>query len=132
MAIEYLIDTSVAIKYINQTLPKSGIAFIDAFINADGTISFVSEIELQVWNPANPDDIIVYHEFVLQSHIIGINPGIISETIAIRKNYKLKIADAIIAATALTFDITLVADNDNDFEKIPFLKYINPRKLQNN
>ncbi len=91
MAIEYLIDTSVAIKYINQTLPKSGIAFIDAFINADGTISFVSEIELQVWNPANPDDIIVYHEFVLQSHIIGINPGIISETIAIRKNYNQKL-----------------------------------------
>ncbi|MEJ7680601.1 MAG: PIN domain-containing protein [Segetibacter sp.] len=117
MAIQYLIDTSVAIKYINQTLPQNEIAFIDAFINEDCTISFVSEIELQVWNPANPNDIIVYQEFVLQSHIIGINPGIISETIAIRKNYKLKIADAIIAATALTFDITLVADNDNDFDK---------------
>ncbi len=115
-------------KYINQTLPEDGIAFIDAFINEDCTISFVSEIELQVWNPPNPDDVIVYKEFVLQSHIIGINPGIISETIAIRKNYKLKIADAIIAATALAFDITLVADNDNDFEKAPFLN-MNPRKL---
>lgn len=129
MAIGYLIDTSVAIKYINQTLPENGIAFIDTFINANCTISFVSEIELQVWNPANPDDIIVYQEFVLQSDIIGINPGIISGTIAIRKNYKLKYADAIIAATALAFDITLVVDNDNDFEKIPSLKYINPRRL---
>lgn len=121
--------TSIAIKYINETLPENRIAFIDAFINEDCTISFVSEIELQVWNPPNPDDIIVYKEFVLQSHIISINPGIVSETITIRKNYKLKIADAIIAATALTFDITLLADNDNDFEKVPFLKYINPRKL---
>jgi predicted nucleic acid-binding protein len=129
MATQYLIDTSVAIKYINLTLPESGIAFIDAFINEDCTISFVSEIELQVWHPPNPDDIIVYKEFVLQSHIININPGIVSETITIRKNHKLKIADAIIAATALTFDITLLADNDNDFEKVPFLKYINPRKL---
>jgi predicted nucleic acid-binding protein len=72
---------------------------------------------------------IIYKDFVFQSHIIGINPGIIAETIAIRKNYKLKIADAIIAATALAFDITLVADNDDDFEKVPSLKYINPRKL---
>ncbi len=64
MATKYLIDTSVAIKYLNQTLPANGIAFIDAFINHDCTISFISEIELQVWKPANPDDITVYQQFV--------------------------------------------------------------------
>jgi predicted nucleic acid-binding protein len=126
---QIFIDTSVAIKYLNQTLPAPSIAFIDSFINTDCTISFISEIELQVCNPSNLDDIIVYQQFVSHSDIIGISPGIISETIAIRKNYKLKIADAIIAATALKIDLTLVADNDNDFTRIPLLKYMNPRKL---
>lgn len=84
---------------------------------------------MQVWSPDNPEDIIVYQQFVSQSDIIGINPRIISETIAIRKRYRLKIADAIIAATALKNDLTLVADNDDDFTRIPLLKYINPRKI---
>jgi predicted nucleic acid-binding protein len=128
MATKYLIDTSVAIKYLNQTLPTSGVAFIDDFINSDCTISFISEIELQVWSPSNPDDLFVYQQFVSQSNIIGISPEIILETITIRKNYRLKIADAIIAATALKMDLTLVADNDDDFKKIPALEYINPRK----
>lgn len=129
MATNYLIDTSVAIKYLNQTLPVSGNAFIDEFINTDCTISFISEIELQVWTPDNPNDIIVYLELVARANIIGINPDIISETIAIRKNHKLKIADTIIAATALKNDLTLVADNDRDFLRIPLLKYINPKKM---
>lgn len=129
MAAQYLIDTSVAIKYLNQTLPSKGISFIDEFINSDCTISFISEIELQVWNPTNPADIVVYEQFVMQSDIIGVNADIISETITIRKNYKLKIADAIIAATALKFNLTLIADNDDDFTKISSLKYINPRTL---
>lgn len=129
MATRYLIDTSAAIKYLNQSLPVNGLAFIDTFINTDCTISFISEIELQVWNPADPADTIVYTQFVSQSDIIGISPDIITETIVIRKTYKLKIADAIIAATALKFDLTLVADNDKDFTRVPYLKYINPGKM---
>ncbi|MEJ7830545.1 MAG: hypothetical protein WKF91_20215 [Segetibacter sp.] len=46
-----------------------------------------------------------------------------------RKDYNLKIANAIIDATALKIDLTLVADNDIDFKGIPLLKYINPKKI---
>lgn len=129
MATEYLIDTSAAIKYLNQSLTANSIAFIDSFIDADCTISFISEIELQVWSPPNPAGLIIYKQFVLQSNKIGINSEIISETISIRKNYRLKIADAIITATAIKLDITLMADNDKDFGRVEGLKYINVRKL---
>ena len=129
MGPQFLIDTSAVIKYVNQTLPSNGITFIDGFVNRQRIISFVSEIELQSWSPVNPADIIVYQQFVAQSNIIGINTGIITETIEIRRNYKLKLPDAIIAATALQLALTLVADNDHDFMKVPALQYINPRKL---
>lgn len=84
---------------------------------------------MQVWSPVNPADIVVYRQFVTKEQIIQLDAAIITETINVRKKYRLKIADAIIAATALTRNRTLVADNDNDFSRVPSLKYINPRLL---
>jgi hypothetical protein len=86
MAAGYLIDTSAAIKYLNQTLPANGAAFIDRFINTDCTISFISQIELQVWNPVDPNDILVYQEFVNRSNVVGITSSIISETVFNQKS----------------------------------------------
>ncbi len=129
MGTQHLMDTSAVIKYLSKAFPQNGILFIDRFINSDCTISFISEIELQVWQPLNPDNITIYKLFVAKAQIIHINASIIAETINIRKNYRLKIADAIIAATSLTFNRTLIADNDADFTKIPALQYINPRTM---
>jgi hypothetical protein len=122
-------DKSAVIKYPTEAFPPNGLSFINGFINVDCTISFMSEIELQVWQPANPDNIIVYKNFVANAQIIRVTSAIIAETIEVRKNYRLKIADAIIVATALALDRTLIADNDSDFKKVPSLKYINPRHL---
>jgi predicted nucleic acid-binding protein len=43
--------------------------------------------------------------------------------------HKLKLPDAIIAATAIDNNFTLIADNDADFKKVPGLKYINPMQI---
>jgi len=128
MAKTYLIDTSAVIKYLNESLPDTGLQFIDGIIDEESTLSFISEIELQVWNPPNEQDLDVYRLFVYQAEIIGIDEGIIAETIRIRKSYQLKLPDAVIAATAITHNLTLVADNDKDFTKVSALKYINPNK----
>lgn len=87
--------SSAAIKYLNRTLPQKGFSSIDDFINKDRTISFITEIELQAWNPVNPDDMIHYKRFVEQSTIISVTTDIIAETIAIRRDYRLRITDAI-------------------------------------
>ena len=129
MAERYLIDTSGVIKYLNESFPLAGLMFIDEIIDKESIISFIAEIELQVWNPQDPDDLKIYQSFVSQSTIIGIQDGMIQETIRIRKSYKLKLPDALIAATALINDLILIADNDKDFLLIPELKYINPQRL---
>jgi predicted nucleic acid-binding protein len=129
MAKGYLIDTSAVIKYLNQTFSAKAILFIDNLIDAESNLSFVTEIELQAWNPVNPADLLVCIQFVQLSNITGIDRPIIDEAINIRKNYKLKIADAIIAATAIVNDLTLLADNDKDFKKIPSLSYLNPKTI---
>ena len=128
MAERYLIDTSGVIKYLNETFSLSGLAFMDEVVDSECLISFITQIELQVWNPPNANDIIVYRSFVTQSIILGISDEIIQKTIHIRRSYGLKLPDALIAATALINNFTLIADNDKDFATVPDLKYINPRK----
>lgn len=130
MAERYLIDTSAVIKYLNESLPPTGILFMDQIVDEESFLSFVSEIELQVWNPPNPDDLKIYQTFVEYSTVIGIDEDIKQQTIYIRKTYKLKLPDALIAATAIVNNFTLIADNDTDFKKVTELKYINLMYVQ--
>src|SRR5690606_15698933 len=127
MAKGYLIDTSAVIKYLNGTFPDGGLKWLDQILDKESIISFITEIELQVWNPLNPLDIDIYLQFISGSIVLSIEESIIKETVHIRKNYKLKLPDALIAATAIVYKLTLVADNDKDFLRIPSLKYLNPK-----
>ena len=47
-------------------------------------------------------------------------------TINIRKNHKIKLPDAIIAATAIICHLTFVTCNTNDFKNIAGLKILEP------
>ena len=53
MGEKYLIDTSGVIKYLTETFPLKGLLFMDEILNKESVISFISEIELQVWNPGS-------------------------------------------------------------------------------
>ncbi len=130
MAERYLIDTSAVIKYLNESFPATGILFMDQVVDGESLLSFISEIELQVWNPPNPDDLKIYQTFVENSTVIGIDEEIKQQTIYIRKTYKLKLPDALIAATALVNNFTLIVDNNADFQKVNELRYINPMHVQ--
>ena len=48
------------------------------------------------------------------------------QTILIRKSQKIKLPDAIIAATAIKYGLTLVTHNIIDFNKIVGLKTLSP------
>ena len=51
---------------------------------------------------------------------------IIEQTILLRRNTKMKTPDAIIAATALVYDLTLITHNTSDFKNIQGLHIIDP------
>lgn len=44
MGMEYLIDTCVVIKYLNEQLTKAGLLFMDELVDADSIISFITKI----------------------------------------------------------------------------------------
>ena len=129
MGQKYLIDTSAVIKYLDEIFPSNALSFMDALVDKDSHVSFITKIELLAWNPPIPEDIKIRIAFLSGSEIHYINDAIIEMAVKIRKETKIKLPDAVIAATALVYGFILLSDNDEDFKKVePLgLKYMNPK-----
>lgn len=124
----YLIDTNVAIEYIGGTLPENALNKLDEIIDEQFSISVINKIELLGFKNITPLEEIKFKQFIEASNIIGLHEEIVNTTIGIRKKYKTKLPDAIIAATAMVNKITLITRNAKDFEKIEGMEVANPYK----
>ena len=91
---------------------------------ADGqtTISFITQIELLAFPTISLQEEIAIVDFIEFFSPVGIDEAIVSECISIRRKTKLKLPDAIIAATALIYKLELITSNLNDFKKVEDLK----------
>ncbi|HET9505789.1 MAG TPA: type II toxin-antitoxin system VapC family toxin [Hymenobacter sp.] len=58
-----------------------------------------------------------------------LDANIVRETIAIRRQRKIKLPDAIIAATALVHNHILVTRNTADFKQLAGLQLLDPHSL---
>jgi predicted nucleic acid-binding protein len=85
--------------------------------------SFVSELELLSESGLLTKQIKKLELLLNDCTVIDINPAIKSTTISIRQRHKVKLPDAIIAATAITLDLPLVTA-DKGFKKIDGLTLI--------
>ena len=68
-------------------------------------------------------------DFIALADVIAIDKAIIDTCIGLRKQKKIKLPDAIIAATALVHNFTIISRNIRDFVNIEGLNYINPYEL---
>jgi len=125
MGKEYLIDTNALIEYIGDLLPKKAHSFISGIIDEQFIISVINKIEVLGHNTAGND----IEDFIELADVIELTGDITSKTIELRKLYKTKLPDAIIAATALVHELTIITRNTKDFEKIEGLKVINPHEV---
>ncbi len=129
MVTRYLIDSSAVSKYLEERLPETGLAFMDAIFDVESNISVIAKIELLTWNPGENDLQEKVATFAEDSAVYELSDTIVDQTIQIRRKYRLKTPDAIIAATALVNNLTVVTDNERDFNNIKGLKWINPARL---
>lgn len=122
----YLIDTNVIIDNFGNKLPKTAKAFL---YSLDITISAVTKIEILGWLNATEEQLKPLYAFMELATILSINEAVIHKTIAIRQTKKISLGDAIIAATALVYDLTLITHNTSDFKNIQGLDIIDPYSL---
>jgi len=127
MGIKYIWDTNTVIYYLQRQFPPSAEKFMDNLADeALPVISAITEIELLCWKSATEKDLKVLHNFIDDVLIIELERPIKYKTADIRKRHKIKLPDAIIAATALVYELTLVSRNVSDFKIIDELQLINP------
>ena len=85
--------------------------------------SAISEIELLSATHLTPTEIDSIKAFLLLCQRVELTTEIIDQTIMIRRQYRFKVPDAIIAASALHLKIPLVSA-DTDFQKVTGLTLI--------
>jgi predicted nucleic acid-binding protein len=123
---EYLIDTNVAIDYIGEVLPRKALAMLDGIIDRQFYLSVINKIELLGFAGITENEEIKFQELINAADVLDLDEDIVISTIEIRKQYKTKLPDAIIAATALVNKFTIISRNIKDFDKIEGLIVLNP------
>jgi predicted nucleic acid-binding protein len=128
MGQEYLIDSNILIGYLDNKLPKNGTLFMHTVINNIPKISVITKIEILRFNTTETA-YKTLEDFINISVVQDLSNDIVDQTIQLCKSRKIKLPDAIIAATAIANDMILITRNVSDFKAIQSLRIIDPFSL---
>lgn len=122
----YLLDTNTVINFLDGSIPQNGMDFLKSVLKNESILSVITEMEVLGYNFENSEDENITKVFIEASTVIQIDKNVVAETINIRKSKKIKLPDAIIAATALVHKLKIVSRNVSDFDGIKNIEVINP------
>ncbi|MBF0627244.1 MAG: type II toxin-antitoxin system VapC family toxin [Magnetococcales bacterium] len=111
----FLLDTNIAIDLLAGRIPTL----------PDGAygLSIISEIELLSLQSLRAEEEQAIHELLTVLHRIQLNEPIRDQTILLRRQHGLKLPDAVIAATAMVWQATLIT-NDTKLRRVSNLRSI--------
>lgn len=118
----FLLDTNVVLYLLGGVIPGH-------FEHGNYFISVITEIELLSYPSLCENEETKIRSFLSDVSIIDINATVKDETIKLRRAYLMRLPDAIIAASAITMDATLIS-NDKIFKKLAGIK-LRDVKLKN-
>lgn len=124
----YLIDSNVLIDYVAERFNPQQLLKLDNIFDMELNVSVITKIETLGFNAPTHEEKKMLQFFSL-ANILPLNDDIVQLTIDIRKTIKLKTPDAIIAATALAYNLPLLSRNTADFKNIAGLTVIDPHGL---
>ena len=113
--IDFLADTNAVLYFL------SGNECMKPYISCKYAVSIISEMELLSYPKITEEEEKNVNRFLVGSTLLSITNEVKKKTIELRKKYNIKLPDAIIAATAMENDLTLITA-DKGFEKVEELK----------
>lgn len=125
----YLIDSNVVINYSAESFDATTLSNLDVIFDTYFNYSVIALMEVMGYN-YGPEEVKKLKKLFDAGNRLDINEAVITDTINIRKAIKIRLPDAIIAATAIVNNLKLVTDNTNDFIKISGLKVISPKNIK--
>lgn len=123
---DYLVDTNILIYYFADAIPDSELNNVEQIFKKSFNISIITKIEFLGWNKHTSKGYEFAKNFIDFANLIPLTDEIANKSIKIRKESKIKLPDAVIAATAICNDLNLVTRNEKDFNKIEDLEIYNP------
>jgi predicted nucleic acid-binding protein len=119
-------DTNILIYHLNGKLDEAAERMLEQALEENARISVITRIEVLGWPGQTEDAFQRARSFLDQFNEQPLTDDIAEESVALRRKRRLKIPDAIIAATALRLNLPLVTRNTDDFRGIEGLDLINP------
>lgn len=122
----YLLDTNILIYYFNAE-PEVQPIFDE--IQAGNTAGFycpISWVELLCYPALTEEQANEMREFLRRLSCVVLTESILNCAAEIRRNYRVGLADALIAACAFVEGCSLVTRNIDDFRRIDGLSVLNP------
>jgi predicted nucleic acid-binding protein len=109
--INFLVDTNIIVYY------QEGNPSLEPYVDDLFSISEISVIELLGIKEIESKMLDIRQRMISRCHVFYLDNLIRKTTIELKQKYHLKIPDAIIAATAIVNNLTLLTA-DKDFKKI--------------
>ena len=122
---KYLFDTNVWIDAIAGRLPAD--TFLKFVVQAEWVgYSAITRLELFGFPGLTKPEEEKLAELLKHFVEVGVDSSTVDKAITIRKAIRIKVPDAIIAATAIIKECSLITRNTEDFKGISGLNIINP------
>ena len=109
--IDYMADTNALIYLL------SGDSCMKSYLASYIGLSVISEIELLSFPEITSFEEQQIHSFIKDCTVLFLTENVKNKTIALRRSYKIKLPDAIIAATAIENNLQLITA-DKGFKQI--------------
>ncbi|WP_413172226.1 type II toxin-antitoxin system VapC family toxin [Anabaena azotica] len=122
----YLYDTNIFIYYLADDTTVNSWFAEDFFNLHEILVSPIIRIELLSFIGLSKEEEKSIEDLLSQFNTVPLLREIENQTIQLKRQYKIKLPDAIIAATAINQDAFLVTRNVSDFKGITGLKIENP------
>ena len=120
----YLFDTNILIYYFNGEMESLVENKVSKLMSESFQISVISKMEFLGF-PFNEQEKQQASDFIEYAEIKMLTDKIVQKVIEIRQEKRIKLPDAIIAATAMEYSAILITRNTKDFTSLP-LEILNP------
>ena len=125
MEVNVLLDTNVLVYHVAGD--PAATRFLDETIaRRSFCLSTLTVIEFLGWHGHTDDEFVKCKELIELATIFPISKEVPDKAIELRRAKRIKLADAVIASTALINNLKLVTGNVRDFRGIRDLQIINP------
>ncbi len=120
----YTLDTNAILYYLKDDL--NAVSLLREIFSQEAPlyISAITELELFAYSSLSPQEEALIEELLTTISIIPLDSHIARLGSFIRRQYRLKVPDSVIAATAVHTGSTLVTRNTRDFKKVTTLSLL--------